>query len=637
MIKKIHAIVLLITMLLTVIRPSAMARQQVGEWHVYQAYSDYTEAEVAVPDSVCFAIASGHLCKCLIEDGTFETYSRETGLNGSVVQHIVWCDAAQRLAVVYDDCNIDIVALDGTIVNMPDFMNKTMNEIKAITGTCAGDGTSVFLTTSFGIIEIDMVNALFVKTHDLNSAVGEWAKLMPQSRNDFSMLPDFGNGEYPFYNQFYHGTFADGRFLSVRGAFNPGREYNWTMAGGVQIFDTETDEWTMADDSFKDTLSHRFIDYNAIDIDPLDHSHYAVGAKSGLYEYRADTLYCHYTYYNSPIGSPINSNDYCVITGIKYDENGNLWVANWQAEGAKLLCLKPDGTWRTTSALGNVAHRGIKDMFIDSRGLLWMVNEDWNDQAIICYDYHHDQVQKFTSLYNQNNALLGGSSWTSLRCIAEDKDGNVWVGSQFGPAYIEPSQIYSGEQALNQYIIARNDGSGLGDYLLSGIDVTCICVDQAGRKWFGTLGAGVYLISADNNTQLAHFTTENSLLPSDVINHIAINPDDGCMYFLTTQGLATYQSDVTPGAENPDKIYCYPNPVRPDYNGSLTICNLCYGSTVTVTDALHRPLFRTETLSGTITWNLRSSDGRRVKPGVYYIYQVNQDGSDGGMYKFLVL
>ena len=66
-----------------------------------------------------------------------------------------------------------------------------------------------------------------------------------------------------------------------------------------------------------------------------------------------------------------------------------------------------------------------------------------------------------------------------------------------------------------------------------------------GRKWFGTKGSGVYLISADNMTQLQHFTTTNSHLLSNNIQSISINDATGEVFFATDNGLCSYMSDAT--------------------------------------------------------------------------------------------
>lgn len=612
------------------------AADLVGEWHVYQAFSDVTEVEVVTPDTLCFALASGHVCRYDLVDGTVDYLTQETGLSSPEVSHIAWCAGAGRLVITYTDSNIDLLSLDGSVLNMPDLMNKSLTEVKDVRGICV-DGVDAYLVLSFGVVQINVREGLFVRTHPLDSPVAKWALQQPLKRTDISMLPDESDGMSPLYNSFFHADFtADGRLISVPGEYGIGRVLEGRHPYAVQIMDLESKEWLMADNSFMDTITFRLRDPIVVAADPTDPEHYAVGTVAGLLEYRADTVVNIYNLRNSPVVSGVNSIYYCIVEGMKYDNRGRLWVGNWAPEGSRLLCLDTDGQWYVHDIFGGVEYRGLRDLMIDSRGYLWMVNDDWNDQAVICYVPDANQLQKFTSLYNQNGALLGGTKYTALRCLSEDADGNIWVGTQFGPVYIESSQIYSGDQTLHQYIIARNDGSGLGDYLLNGLDIISLCIDQAGRKWFGTNGNGVYLISADNNTQLAHFTTQNSLLPSDVINHISIDPSSGCVYFCTGSGLASYQSEVTPGADSFDALYCYPNPVRKDFNGLLTICNLRADSEVTITDVNQRVIYRTHTLSGTLQWRPVGTNGQRLKPGVYFIYQTDADGHDGGMCKFMM-
>ena len=53
-----------------------------------------------------------------------------------------------------------------------------------------------------------------------------------------------------------------------------------------------------------------------------------VGAKSGLYEFQNQKFVKSYNRNNSPLQSCVNSDNYLLITGIKYDKEGNLWVLN---------------------------------------------------------------------------------------------------------------------------------------------------------------------------------------------------------------------------------------------------------------------------------------------------------------------
>ena len=86
----------------------------------------------------------------------------------------------------------------------------------------------------------------------------------------------------------------------------------------------------------------------------------------------------------------------------------------------------------------------------------------------------------------------------------------MWFGTNIGPLVLTAEEITSSNPVFEQIKVPRNDGTNLADYLLAGIDITCIAIDGGGRKWIGTNGNGVYLISEDNYTQEAHFTTNNS-------------------------------------------------------------------------------------------------------------------------------
>ena len=68
----------------------------------------------------------------------------------------------------------------------------------------------------------------------------------------------------------------------------------------------------------------------------------------------------------------------------------------------------------------------------------------------------------------------------------KNKDGNIWIGTSAGPLLLDPNQITASAPTFTQVKVPRNDGTNYADYLLSGIDVSCIAVDGANCKWFGT-------------------------------------------------------------------------------------------------------------------------------------------------------
>ena len=60
--------------------------------------------------------------------------------------------------------------------------------------------------------------------------------------------------------------------------------------------------------------------------------------------------------------------------------------------------------------------------------------------------------------------------------------------------------------------------------LLEGEVVKSIVVDGANRKWIGTAGGGLFLLSPDGTEQILNLNKSNSLLFSNNIYSMAMNP-----------------------------------------------------------------------------------------------------------------
>ena len=204
---------------------------------------------------------------------------------------------------------------------------------------------------------------------------------------------------------------------------------------------------------------------------------------------------------------------------------------------------------------------------------------------------------------------------------------------------VDKNNITTSGTYLTQIKIPRNDGTDYADYLLSGVVTTCMAIDGGGRKWFGTNGAGVYLISADNMTQLQHFTIENSQLLSNTIRSIAINNSTGEVFFGTENGLCSYISDATATTTEmtKDNIYAYPNPVTPDYTGLITIVGLTLNADVKIVSPSGKLIAQGRSNGGTFTWDGRDKNGDRVASGVYMVVTATSDGKKGTVCKIAVV
>lgn len=215
------------------------------------------------------------------------------------------------------------------------------------------------------------------------------------------------------------------------------------------------------------------------------------------------------------------------------------------------------------------------------------------------------------------------------------------MGTGAGPLMLEPDQLSlpSNEAIFQQVKVPRNDGTDLADYLLANVNTSDMKVDGGGRKWFATKNQGVYLISADNMTEVHHFTEDNSGLLSNQVIAVEVNNTTGEVFFATENGLCSYMSDaVTPAEEmTADNVYAYPNPVKAEYNGPITVCGLTYNADVKILTVNGRLVAQGKSNGGLFTWDGTDLDGKRVASGVYLVNTATQNGDSGTVTKIAII
>jgi hypothetical protein len=143
-----------------------------------------------------------------------------------------------------------------------------------------------------------------------------------------------------------------------------------------------------------------------------------------------------------------------------------------------------------------------------------------------------------------------------------------------------------------------------------------MALDGGNRMWIGTANSGLYLIEDDTIT-VAHFTEDNSLLPSNAIQSIAIEPITGEVFVGTDRGIASYRSDASEPRQDMKSAYAYPNPVRPNYAGVISITGLMDNTVVNIVDEGGNLVCKTRSHGGTAVWDGYAADGRKATPGVY--------------------
>ena len=386
-------------------------------------------------------------------------------------------------------------------------------------------------------------------------------------------------------------------------------------------------------DKEQDPFLKDYRDVLSVSVDPANNKRVYLGTwEYGLLEYVNGEFSKHYTPENSSLQGAIFDSKWVGIGGIAFDSKNDMWVTNSSAPSV-LSVKRTDGTWQAFD-LGSVATGTyMTKIIVDKSNQKWMIPRD---HALIVFndnntkDISDDQVRRLTSAAGNGN--LPGSF---IQCLAADREGLVWIGTNEGVGVIySPANVFSGQNFDAQRVLIDQDGQG--QYLLITESVTAIAVDGSNRKWFGTDRAGVFLMSQDGTREILHFTAENSPLLSNSITDIAIN-NDGEVFFGTSNGVISYRGEsITPNT-NLDNVVVFPNPVREGYNGSIAIKGLVDGSSVKITDISGSLVYSTLAEGGQALWNGRNFDSKRVKTGVYLVYITNADGSQTKVTKIMFI
>lgn len=345
------------------------------------------------------------------------------------------------------------------------------------------------------------------------------------------------------------------------------------------------------------------------------------------------------------VDPPATWNMSCAFAAPRFDNSGTLWTAYYNPDNED-ACL-----WYWTKEnrlashdrsdyrpMGKLPLRGVQSTswarvlpLTGSRNRL--VFHMGRDRGFAVLDHggtpdntSDDRLSVVNTLVDQdgNNFSIG-----LVQSLTEDPlTGRVWVTGETGLYTFSPSDILNGQTTVRRVKVPRNDGTNLADYLLDGVYVTCIATEPAGRKWFGTLGAGIVVTSSDGRSIVFSYTAEDSELPDDNIHGMCYNPGNNSMMISTGKGLCElYLPEVDSDGE--PKVRAYPNPVRPEYMGNVTIDGLPDGATAKITGIAGELIKDLGTAAGgRVTWNITDNNNTRVPSGIYYVHATNGEDSD---------
>lgn len=671
--KKILTIILFLIVQVVVFHSQAA----IGDWKAYMAYHDVQEIEQA--GNLVFVQASNGLYIYNKNDQSIQTFSKVDYLSDCNISHIAYNKSTKRLVIIYSNGNIDLMNINNyEVTNLSEYYNTFISEDKTVNNIYTY-GNYAYLSTGFGIVKLNVSKAEISDTYNLGFKVdwceingnkiyaysqtngkytallsdnlldknkwnkeGGYSAKVEEDKSELKQLVSTLNPGGPKYNYFGCMRFTNNQLYTCGGGFS---YMEFSRPGCAQVLKNDT--WQIYEDNLSTKTGYSYIDTDNLDIDPLDPNHVFVSGRTGIYEFQDGIFLKNYTNDNtnnvlqtaSTVGN--NNKDYVIVTALKYDKDGNLWGFNSISPSTSLFAYTKDKEWVSHHKSEfmyseNKSLENVNNIIEDSRRLLWFGNNHWDFPYLYCYQPSTDAAICYKKFTNQDGTEIAVGY---VRAIAEDNKNNIWVGTSAGPLMLEASQITKDSPVFTQVKVPRNDGTNYADYLLSGVDITCIAIDKANRKWFGTSGNGVYLISDDNIQQLQHFTRSNSPLLSDDIESIAINTESGEVYFGTNLGLCSYQSDVNSINEemNKDNVWAYPNPVKPDYTGLITIIGLTNKADIKIVTSNGVLVNKGTSNGGIYQWDGRDLKGKMVTSGIYMVETATSDGSKGTVCKIAII
>jgi hypothetical protein len=612
----------------------------------YYPNSNATVHSTAIHNDTIFAATeNGIYYAALIQPflNDFNNWTKKTDLPSSIIngEFSEITSFGTKLVFVYNSATYDadtIYYLDnGTL-------NKYGTSTTVTNLTAQGDQLFITQFGSIDIIDQNMIQTDFI--YQYNAGVPEPIGCI--KKDNFMWVADKNHGLVKLTNNwsndviYKNSLYTDGCYrldiqygkVLVAGGGLTHNQVNNYFRNGIYQFEAET--WTNYNHETSDSIDYnKDWDFISVAINPNNTDQMAFGSASqGGLKYISDGTSITEVFNQSNSTLEINGSNY-TISDIRFDDSGNMWVVCSGVEPLKVMT--PQGDWYSFS-LGSAAKDKFPyRLFIDSNGNKWVGISNaglfaFNENGTLA-DQSDDQLRSFSTSEGSGNIPS-----VYVKSITEDLDGEIWIGTEEGMVVLySTDKIYDGtygEYDFNPILIEVN---GEVEKLLGTTYITALTVDGGNRKWIGTNSSGVFCLSPDGTEEIYRFDTENSPLVSNNVLDIRVDHLSGEVYFATDKGLVSFRSDASIFDEDFENVTVFPNPVRPDFSGPITIQGLGYQSDVKITDISGNVVYKTTSNGGTAIWDGKTLTGERVQSGVYLVWAASVDGKGKEVAKILFM
>ena len=380
---------------------------QIGTWRAFMSYYEPQQI-IKAGSNTLFVRASNSLYSYHLNDHSITTYDKVNTLSDTYISYIAWSQQAKRLIITYQDGNIDLMDLQENVINISGLYNKLITGDKNVSSIRI-DGIYAYLICGFGIVKVNMQRAEI--TDSYKPSHPEYPTSLPEEDNsDYDRYIDLVKTlkpDGPQFNYFGFMIFSNNRLYGCNGDFN--HDYP------IQILNNNA--WTIYQhEGISEQTGVSFQGAFCLDVDPSNPDHIFAGSRNGLYEYLNGQFIKYYDNSNSPI-EPFDgvNKDYQLVTGTKFDSQGNLWFLNSSAPTTALVKYH-NGTFTklnhselmklNTGQIKNRSNAELSKMIIDSKGKMWFANNNWVTPAIYQYDLENDKITAYENFVNQDGIII---------------------------------------------------------------------------------------------------------------------------------------------------------------------------------------------------------------------------------------
>ena len=451
----------------------------------------------------------------------------------------------------------------------------------------------------------------------------------------------------PLYNNVFSISSLYGKLWTTFGdytsTFNP---YPLSRKGISSLIDNN---WN---NTPYDSIAENAVNLNNISINPFNPNNVFISSyHGGLLELSEESLSL-YEESNSSleslVSSDINYNSVRISSSV-FDNSGTLWLMNSRVDRPLKSYNLDTNQWSSydfTQIIpdGFDDELGFSDIVVGSNGTKWIAGAT---SGLI--GFNENGGNPLLKRINDND--IGNLPSPYVKSLAIDNNNHLWIGTIKGLRVLYNTSNFFNTNTSTQQLVIEEDG--IYKELLEQQFISDIKVDGSNNKWIGTIGSGIFYFSQNGQQTIYHFTKNNSPLPSNNINDIALDFVNGVVFIATDRGLVSFDSGGSSTSSTLQDSYVYPNPVRPSFNmdvDKIKIDGITDNINIKITDISGNLVaeansntnnryngFNLEVDGGIAYWNGKNLANRTVSSGVYIVMLSDLDSYETKVLKIMII